>query len=82
MHIRSAATLALLLIALATAPSAHAAPTYTVVDIGVPDGAAETSTVNAYGINNLGEVTGSYTLTNGQSHAFLYTHGVMQDLGA
>jgi probable HAF family extracellular repeat protein len=81
MRTRSLATLALLLAALATASSAHAAPTYTVVDIGVPDDAAEPSTVNAYGINNLGEVTGSYNLANGEAHAFLYTHGVMQDLG-
>lgn len=81
MRTRSTATIALLLTALATAPGARAAPTYTVVDIGVPDDAAEPSSVNAYGINSLGEVTGSYTLANGQSHAFLYTHGVMQDLG-
>lgn len=77
----SRCALTLVVTALATAPSAHAAPTYTVIDIGVPDNAAESSTINAYGINNLGEVTGSYTLANGQSHAFLYTHGVMEDLG-
>jgi probable HAF family extracellular repeat protein len=81
MRTRSAASLALLFAAIATAPSAHAAPTYTVVDIGVPDDSSDPSVVEVYGINNLGELTGRYRLANGESHAFLYTHGVVEDLG-
>jgi probable HAF family extracellular repeat protein len=35
-----------------------------------------------FGINNSGQVTGVFTTGTGLSHAFLYTNGQMQDLGA
>jgi len=76
MRIRS-----ILFAVFALTPPAHAAPTYTVLDLGVPDGVAESASVQAFGLNSLGEVTGSFSAPGGQGHAFLYTFGEMQDLG-
>ena len=70
-----------LIVAVASAPSASAATSYTVTDIGLPDDSSDPSSVQAMGLNDLGEVTGSYTNADGHQHAFLYTHGVVQDLG-
>ena len=69
------------ILAVTAAAGAWAAPSYTVIDLGVPDGAADPSTVQALGLNSLGEVTGQYARSDGNQHAFLYSHGVMLDLG-
>ena len=69
------------ILAVATAANAYAAPSYTVIDLGVPDDSTDPSIVQAMGLNSLGEVTGYYSLAGGGQHAFLYTHGVMLDLG-
>jgi len=74
-------TLGLMLAALANAANASAAPTYTVLDLGVPDDSTDPSLVQALGLNDLGEVTGQYALSGGGQHAFLYSQGVMRDLG-
>jgi probable HAF family extracellular repeat protein len=37
--------------------------------------------VFAYGINDAGEVVGTSATASGSNHAFLYSNGVMQDLG-
>jgi len=39
-------------------------------------------TVEVSGINNLGEVVGSATTGDGETHGFVYTNGKMYDLGA
>jgi probable HAF family extracellular repeat protein len=36
---------------------------------------------DGYGINNFGQVTGTAMTAGGDDHAFLYSNGVMQDLG-
>jgi probable HAF family extracellular repeat protein len=79
MSTRSARGLALAAI-LQSAP-AFAAPSYTVIDIGVADDSADPSVMQAMGLNSLGEVTGYYTNADGHQHAFLYTHGIVRDLG-
>src|SRR5215831_6096033 len=65
----------------AVATTVRAALTYTVTDIGVPDDSADPSSMQAMGLNSLGEVTGYYTNADGHQHAFLYTHGIVKDLG-
>jgi probable HAF family extracellular repeat protein len=73
--------LGLIFAATTIAASADAAPTYTVTDLGVPDGVVNLVSVQAQGLNSLGEVTGFFRLSDGSQHAFLYSRGVMQDLG-
>src|SRR3954469_18686736 len=61
-------------------PLCHAAPPrYSVVDLG----ASFSQESHATGVNDLGMVTGygQFTL-GGPVHAFLYSGGVMQDLGS
>ena len=55
------------------------AVSYSMTDLGTFGGA----TSEAYGINDLGQVVGAADLTNAVNwrHAFLYTNGVMTDLG-
>jgi probable HAF family extracellular repeat protein len=54
-----------------------AQPKYTITDLGTLGGAAS----YAYGINNRGQVTGYSDTTNGLQHAFLYSSGMITDLG-
>src|SRR5690349_3563659 len=84
---RIASAAALLLLACsseAPGPTEVAAPSFTTLaasyaplDLGTLGGA------NAYAlaVNNKGQIVGGSTLANGQTHAFLWTNGVMQDLG-
>ncbi len=53
-------------------------PQYVVTDLGTLGG----RTSAAYGVNNLGQVTGYADLTNDSArHAYLYSNGAMTDLG-
>ncbi|MHB8636140.1 MAG: hypothetical protein ACYC96_06685 [Fimbriimonadaceae bacterium] len=51
-----------------------------VTDLGDLGGGPRSNT-EAYGINNLGQITGYSTAADGTLHAFLYSGGVMSDLG-
>ncbi|MBI5747805.1 MAG: hypothetical protein HZA00_01680 [Nitrospinae bacterium] len=51
---------------------------YTITDLGTLPGGNQSY---AYGINNSGQVVGSAFTEAGYYHAFLYSGGVMQDLG-
>ncbi len=62
---------------LVTAPSASAQVTYKFTDLGTLGG----DTSVAYGINNSGQVTGYSTMSTGPNRAFLYSGGVMKNLG-
>jgi probable HAF family extracellular repeat protein len=55
------------------------APAATITDLGTLGGGATTSA--AVGINASGQVVGSSTTTAGFTHAFLYSGGIMTDLG-
>jgi probable HAF family extracellular repeat protein len=55
-----------------------AAQSYYVEDLGTLGGPFSL----AFSINNAGQVAGSARLADGQSHAFRWTDGVMEDLGA
>lgn len=56
----------------------QAAPTYTVTDLGTLGGAYS----QAAGINDSGQVVGTVATADGTSaHAFLYSGGIMTDLG-
>ncbi len=59
--------------------SAHATPGYTVTDLGVLGGTYSDS--RAYGINSLGQVVGQSDTGTGDTHAFIYSNGQMQDIG-
>lgn len=51
---------------------------YSLIDLGTLGG---TQSI-AYGINNIGQITGvSNTLGNAQDHAFMWSNGIMSDLG-
>src|SRR5206468_8309275 len=50
----------------------------TMLDLGTLGG----SNSDGYGINASGQVTGSAATSNGLSHAFLYSNGVLTDLGS
>lgn len=64
-------------IAIATALTLHAAPSYSVLDIGnVPFGGG----IVPLSINNSGQITGQVQVSGG-FHIFLYSSGSMQDLG-
>ena len=55
-----------------------AGPQYVVTDLGTLGG----DNSAAYGVNNLGQVTGYADLTNDSArHAYLYSNGAMTDLG-
>ena len=54
-----------------------APPLYTVTDLGSLGGNAS----YANGINNSGQVVGSFDLAGEPEHAFLYSSGKMNDLG-
>jgi probable HAF family extracellular repeat protein len=73
--------LGLILAASTAAANAHAASLYTVTDLGVPEGSSDPTSVEAMGVNALGEVTGSFIDSDGHRRAFLYSHGLMHDLG-
>jgi probable HAF family extracellular repeat protein len=73
---RRPSALALLVAALG-ATSARADLQYTVTDLGTLGG----TTSEAMALNDAGQVVGSSTLANGQTHAFLYSGGTMTDLG-
>jgi probable HAF family extracellular repeat protein len=61
--------------------SASASTLYNVTDLGTLGGVRTTSE-GFPGINSFGQVTGySYVSGNGAQHAFLYSNGVMRDLG-
>src|SRR5262245_45113186 len=50
---------------------------YTVTDLGTLGGKGSV----ACGINSRGQVVGFSSIATGQLHAFLWSHGVMTDLG-
>jgi probable HAF family extracellular repeat protein len=71
-----------LLILALLATSSHAVATYTVIDLGnVPDG----SSVFPADINNVGQVVGAVYVSSSDGpsrpHAFLWSEGIMTDLG-
>src|ERR1700761_4934396 len=72
--------LSVLIAALLTVSSAHAggAPPYSIVDLGTLGG----TNSNGNGINSIGQVVGSSTLSGDQyTHGFLYSNGAMKDIG-
>jgi probable HAF family extracellular repeat protein len=48
---------------------------YTFTDINVPGSQSDSTGDNGLGINNLGQIAGSYNDSAGNSHGFLYTGG-------
>jgi probable HAF family extracellular repeat protein len=73
----------LFLCVVAMATAAHGAVQYTVTDLGVSDGDAGLwSPQPAPAINNLGQVVGWYTGTDGNPHAVLISGGVRTELGS
>jgi probable HAF family extracellular repeat protein len=71
--------LASLVIWTLTGSTAQAAATYSVTSLGAFDGLSGSE---AYGINNAGQVVGWAGTASGEQHAFLYSAGVMTDLGS
>src|SRR4051812_43738035 len=53
------------------------AVTYTITDLGTLGGASS----SASALNDQGQVVGTSLTASGQAHAFLYSGGVMADLG-
>jgi probable HAF family extracellular repeat protein len=81
MNTKAVYCLALTLIAFGLAAIAQAAPVYQLSDLGTLGGTE--SGVAAGGINVSGQVVGGAQTSNFPPyHAFLYSGGVMQDLGA
>src|SRR5919202_1397013 len=71
-------TVLLLCLPLTAVPAqAAGSPPYTIVDLGTLGGA----TSDAYGLNDAGDVVGDSVTATGDTHAFLYTGGKLQDLG-
>ena len=60
-----------------TTATAYAAPVYNLIDLGTLGGYHSA----AYAINNVGQVAGMAYTADNQAHAFLYSNGVMKDLG-
>ena len=54
-----------------------AVPTYSLIDLGTLGGSSSA----AWGINEAGQVVGAAATATGAQHAFLYTNGMMIDLG-
>ena len=52
-------------------------PQYTITDLGTLGG----NESHGFGINNAGQVTGKSATADGYMHAFLYSGGIMTDLG-
>jgi probable HAF family extracellular repeat protein len=69
---------ALVLLLASTATASPAPPHYSITDLGTLGGAQSVGN----GINDAGQVVGNSTLANGSQHAFLWSAGTMQDLGA
>jgi probable HAF family extracellular repeat protein len=65
------------LVVLVCVHAAFATVQYTVTDLGTLGGASS----EALGINNLGQVVGDSYTSSGADHAFLYSNGIMSDLG-
>src|SRR5438477_626424 len=61
----------------AGASASPTAPHYAITDLGTLGG-SESDGIN---VNEAGEVVGSANLSDGSTHAFLWTAGKMQDLG-
>lgn len=75
MRVIIVAALCLALAGIITSPSL-AAPSYRIIDIGATTGWQKSWTG---GINNLGQVTGTYEL-DGKQHAFVWDHGTITEL--
>ncbi len=66
----------------ALSPGVRAVVSYTLTDLGSLDNSSNLYSSFATGINASGEVSGySYTSVSAGSHAFLYSGGVMSDIG-
>lgn len=63
------------LVVLVGGKNAWSSVQYTVTDLG------ELAGSNANGVNDIGQVVGSKSFGGGPTHAFLYSNGVMTDLG-
>ena len=63
---------------LLTGAAGAQAPTYQITDLG----SLSNGFSRAYALNNLGQVVGSSVTADGRQHPFLYSNGVMQDLGS
>lgn len=66
---------------LLSSPSRAQTIHYSVTDLGTFGGSGDGVTV-AIAINNSGQVTGYSKTASGEQHAFIYSDGVMTDLGA
>ncbi len=80
LHHRWATTVLLVTASCGVSTAAHAASTYTIIDLGTLGGPSCCS--NATAINNSGQVVGmsSYQAAGNGVHAFLYSTGTMFDL--
>jgi probable HAF family extracellular repeat protein len=76
--IRRGALAVALIAAAALAPAARASPSYSITIIPLPANAAS---LTPTALNNNGQVTGSLQFQGQSSHAFLYSGGVVTDLG-
>lgn len=79
LKILIAILLGVLTVELPRAKAQTQVPNYAVIDLGALNGTYSYST--AYGINNSGQVVGSTRIDYLISRAFLYSGGIMRDLG-